>query len=188
MREMPVMAVSRIVKETDARLWRILKAHFAAAHPQTDWSNAICVGCDEMSVSKGYRYITVFCDMIGRKVLFAAKGKDKSVWEAFARSLEEHHGHPRQIQEVSMDMSPAYIAGVNENIGSQAEVVFDKFHVLATASKAVDETRRAEARQSASTQNVLKESRWVWLKNPENLTDKQKIKFRSLEKENLATA
>jgi transposase len=102
--------------------------------------------------------------------------------------LEEHHGHPRQIQEVSIDMSPAYIAGVNENIGSQAKVVFDKFHVVATASKAVDETRRAEARQSASAHNVLKESRWVWLKNPENLTDKQKITFRGLEKENLATA
>ncbi len=77
---------------------------------------------------------------------------------------------------------------MNENIGSQAKVVFDKFHVVATASKAVDETRRAEARQSASAHNVLKESRWVWRKNPENLTDKQKIKFRSLEKENLATA
>jgi hypothetical protein len=99
-------------------------------------------------------------------------GKDKSVWEAFARSLEEHHGHPRQIQEVSMDMSPAYIAGVNDNIGSQAKVVFDQFYVVATASKAVDETRRAEARQSASAHNVLNESRWVWLKNPENLTDK----------------
>jgi transposase len=91
--------------------------------------------------SKGHRYITVFCLMIGRKVLFAAKGKERSVWEAFARIFEEHHGHPRQIPEVSVDMSPASIAGVNENIGSQAKVVFDKFHVVATASKALDETR-----------------------------------------------
>ena len=188
MREMPVSAVSRLVKETDTRLWRMLKAHVAAAHPQSDWSNVVCVGCDEMSVRKGQNYITVFCDMIGKKVLFAVKGKDKSAWEAFARNLEQHHGHPRQVREVSMDMSPAYIAGVDENIGSQAEVVFDKFHVVATASKAVDETRRTEARQSANARNVLKESRWVWLKNPENLTDKQKLKFQSLEKENLATA
>ena len=60
MREMPVLAVSRIVKETDTRLWRMLKAHVAAAHPQTDWSNTICVGCDEMSVSKGHRGGAIF--------------------------------------------------------------------------------------------------------------------------------
>lgn len=188
MREMPVLAVSRMVKETDTRLWRMLKAHVAAAHPQCDWSQVACVGCDEMSVRKGHRYITVFCDMIGKRVLFAVPGKDKKVWEAFARSLEEHHGRPAQIQEVSMDMSAAYIAGVRENIGSQAQVVFDKFHVVAVASKAVDETRRAESRQNAESREHLKESRWIWLKNPESLTDKQKLKHKSLEKENLATA
>lgn len=188
MREMPVLAVSRTVKETDTRLWRMLKAHVAAAHPQCDWSQVVCVGCDEMSVRKGHRYITVFCDMIGKRVLFAVPGKDKKVWEAFARSLQEHHGRPGQIQEVSMDMSAAYIAGVRENIGSQAEVVFDKFHVVAVASKAVDETRRAESRQNAESREHLKESRWIWLKNPENLTDKQKLKRKSLEKQNLATA
>jgi transposase len=52
MREMPVLAVSRIVKESDTRLWRMLKAHVAATHPQTDWNNAICVRCDEVSVRK----------------------------------------------------------------------------------------------------------------------------------------
>jgi hypothetical protein len=38
----------------------MLKAHVAAAHPQTDWSNTICVGCDEMSVSKGHRGGAIF--------------------------------------------------------------------------------------------------------------------------------
>lgn len=188
MREMPVLAVSRKVKETDTRLWRMLKAHVAVAYPQADWSQVVCVGCDEMSVRKGHRYITVFCDMIGKKVLFAVKGKDKRVWEAFARSLEDHHGHPRQIREVSMDMSPAYIAGVDENLGSQAQVVFDKFHVVAAAGKAVDETRRAESRLNAELGQELKQSRWIWLKNPDNHTDKQKVKRQSLEKQNLATA
>jgi hypothetical protein len=55
----------------------MLKAHVAVAHPQGDWSNVCCVGCDEMSVRKGHRYVSVFCDLIAKRVLFATPGKDK---------------------------------------------------------------------------------------------------------------
>ncbi len=70
-----------------------------------------------MSVRKGHRYVSVFCDMVGKRVLFAVPGKDKKVWESFAAALADHNGHHRAIEEVSMDMSPAYIAGVKENMG-----------------------------------------------------------------------
>jgi len=89
--------------------------------------------------------VSVFCDLIGKRVLFAAPGKDKSTWAAFVEALGAHNGHPRAITEVSIDMSPAYIAGVMENIGDQAIIVFDKFPVIMHANAAVDETRRAEA-------------------------------------------
>jgi transposase len=187
MREMPVSAVSRQVKETDTRLWRMLKAHVAAAWPQMDWSNVICVGCDEMSVRKGQRYISVFCDLIGKRVLFATAGRDKTVWEAFVLALEEHNGHPRAIEEASIDMSAPYIAGARENLGSPARIVFDKFHVIAHANAAVDAVRRAELRrEDPQGRQALKETRWIWLKNPENLTDKQKAKKPQLDQQNLA--
>jgi len=189
MREMPVAAVGRMVGETDTRLWRMLKAHVAVAYPQADWSEVICLGCDEMSVRKGHNYVSVFCDLIGKRVLFAVEGRDKSVWEAFAKALEEHNGHPRAIREISMDMSPAYIAGADENIGSQAQIVFDKYHVIAHANQAVDAVRRCEMRLGkAAARDTLKETRWIWLKNPENLTDKQKVKYRKIDHQNLATA
>ncbi|HEV7404420.1 MAG TPA: transposase [Chthoniobacteraceae bacterium] len=105
LRDMPVAAVARKLHEHDTRLWRMLKAHVAVAHPQGDWSNVCCVGCDEMSVRKGHRYVSVFCDLIAKRVLFATPGKDKRTWELFARALEDHFGHPRAITEVSMDMS-----------------------------------------------------------------------------------
>ncbi len=189
LREMPVAAVARIVGENDTRLWRMLKAHVAVAYPQADWSNVVCVGCDEMSVRKGHHYVSVFCDMIGKRVLFAVEGKDKSVWESFAKALEEHNGHLRAITELSMDMSPAYIAGAKENIGSQAQIVFDKYHVIAHANKAVDAVRRAEMSLSkAATRKELKGTRWIWLKNPKNLTEKQKAKYQKINEHNLATA
>lgn len=124
------------------------------------------MGCDEMSVRKGHRYVSLFCDLAGKRVLFATEGRDKATWERFVAALAAHNGHPRAIVEVSMDMSPAYIAGVEENCGSQAVMVFDKYHVIAHANAGVDAVRRAEMRLGfASTRAALKGSRWVWLKN-----------------------
>jgi len=189
MREMPVAVVGRHVGETGTRLWRMLKAHVAAAYPQADWSDVVSVGCDEMSVRKGRNYISVFCDMIGRRVLFAVRGNDKKAWESFAQALGEHNGHPRALVELSMDMSPAYIAGAQENIGSQAKIVFDKYHVIANVNEAVDQTRRMEIQMRPwQVRDQLKESRWIWLKNPENLSEKQRQKLQSLDRLHLATA
>ena len=88
-------------------------------------------------------------------------------------------------------MSPAFIKGIREHLGSephdayddngiavaaalghQPEVVFDRFHVVAEANDAVDEVRRAESK----TRTELKRSRYVWLKNDANLTVKQREK------------
>jgi transposase len=110
----PLAVVAKHVKETDTRLWRMLKLHVEAAYPLADWSNVICVGCDEMSVLKGHNYVSVFCDLLRKRVLFAVKGRDKKVWESFVQAPESHNGHHRAIREVSMDMSPSYIAGVQE--------------------------------------------------------------------------
>lgn len=187
MRQMPVSAVARHVGETDTRLWRMLKAHVALAHPRVDWSGVVCVGCDEMSVRKGHSYVSVFCDLIGKRVLFATPGKDKRVWESFVAALGEHNGHPRAITEVSIDMSPAYVAGVRETLGDQAVVVFDKFHVIAHVNAAVDETRRAERRLCGkSDADLLKDSRWLLLKNPANHTPRQAALYQGLLKTNLA--
>lgn len=187
MRQMPVAAVARHVGETDTRLWRMLKAQVAAAHPKIDWSGVVCVGCDEMSVRKGHHYVSVFCDLIGKRVLFAVPGKDKRVWESFGDELGRHNGHPRAITEVSIDMSPAYIAGVKETLGEQAVLTFDKFHVIAHVNAAVDETRKAERQQANQADaSWLKASKWILLKNPANHTAKQAVQYQGLLKRNLA--
>lgn len=188
LRQMPVAAVARHVGETDTRLWRLLHAHVAAAWPKVDWSGVVCVGCDELSVRKGHHYVSVFCDLIGKRVLFATPGKDAATWAAFGTALGEHNGHPRAITEVSIDMSPAYIAGVRENLGAQAVVVFDKFHVIMHANCGVDETRRVECAQAeGAALEQLKQTRWILLKNPENHTAKQAARYVGLLKSNLAS-
>lgn len=189
LREMPVSSVARQVNEHDTRLWRMLKAHVAKSYPLVDWSNVICIGVDEMSARKGHRYVSVFCDLIGKRVLFATLGKDQSVWSTFTKALAEHNGHPRAIVEISMDMSPAYVTGVKKTIGDQAVIVFDKFHVISHVNKAVDDVRRYEMRMGGwEARRDLKKSRWIWLKNPKNLSQKQQAKYQRLEGKNLVTA
>lgn len=188
LRQMPVAATARQLGEHDTRLWRMLHAHVAAAYPKIDLSAVTCVGCDEMSARKGQRYVSVFCDLVGKRVLFACEGKDHTTWEKFVRALEGHNGHHRAIKRVCIDMSRAYIKGVRENIGSQALVVFDKFHVIAKVNEAVDEARRAEQRVSCKPQReLLKRARWVLLKNEENLTARQKQQHQGLLKSTLGT-
>ena len=103
-------------------------------------------------------------------------------------TLEAHNGHRRAIKEISMDMSPAYIAGAKANIGSHAEIVFDKYHVIAHVNQAVDAVRRAEMRfGQRDVKEALKETLWIWLKNQDNLTEKQKSKYQKLDQQNLVT-
>ena len=71
-----------------------------------------------MNRRKGHNYLTVFADLLAKRVLFATPGKDASVWEAFAAELLRHNGHPKAIQYVAIDMSAAYIKGVSANFGN----------------------------------------------------------------------
>ena len=188
MREMPMSKVGELVGETDTRLWRMLFRQVDAAYAQADFSNVCCVGVDEMSVRKGHEYISVFADLVARRVLFATEGKDKETWTKFVEALEKHNGHRHSITQASMDMSPAYQTGVAENCRN-AQVVFDKFHVIKNANEAVDQVRRAEVRMGGQgVWEALYKSQWLWRKNPENLTDMEQERMAKIKDKNLSTA
>lgn len=188
MREMPMSKVGELVGETDTRLWRMLFRQVDGAYAEADFSQACCVGVDEMSVRKGHEYISVFADLVARRVMFATEGKDKETWMRFVEALEKHNGHRHSITQVSMDMSPAYQSGVAENCRN-AQVVFDKFHVIKNANEAVDKVRRTELRMGGQgVWEALSKSQWLWRKNPENLTDKEQERMAKIKDKNLCTA
>ncbi len=186
MREMPVNKASKIIGETDQRMWRVLFKHLDAAYEKLDMSDVVWIGADEMNRRKGHNYLTVFADLMEHRVIFATEGKDSETFEAFVEALSEHNGHPKAITQVAIDMSKAYQKGVRDNLGN-AEIVFDKFHVVAQVSKAVDKVRRAEIRSDETIKNQLKGNRWIFLKNPKNLTEQQEAKLEELDLKNLCT-
>jgi transposase len=188
MREMPVSKVAQTVGETDTRLWRMLFRQVAAAYEELDMSQVCCVGVDEMSVRKGQEYLSVFADMVKKRVLFATEGREGQTWVEFVKVLEKHNGHRHAITQVSLDMSAAYEKGVRENCHN-AQVVFDKFHVIQQVSRAVDQVRMREMRAGGKgVWESLRQSRWLWRKNPENLSPGQKERLTQIENKNLVTA
>ena len=74
MREMPVKKASEILGETDHKLWRMLFAHVDAAWAELSWENVVWVGADEMNRRKGHNYLTVFVDLVAKRVLLAVEG------------------------------------------------------------------------------------------------------------------
>jgi transposase len=186
MREMPVSKAGEILGETDQKLWRALFAHVDAAWEGLSWENVVWVGADEMNRKKGHNYLTVFVDLEAKRVLLAVEGKDAATWEVFAQQLVKHNGHPKAITQVAIDMSPAYIKGVKENFGN-AQIVYDKFHVVSQVSAAVEEVRRKETRQDVAAREQLEKTCWLWRKNPENWTEREEARWDQLKDKPLVT-
>jgi len=188
MREMPMARVAQVTGESDQRLWRMLFKHIDGAYAQADFSQVCCVGVDEMSLHKGQSYLSVFADLIAKRVLFATEGNNVQTWVAFAQALSAHNGDPRAITQVSMDMSAAYERGVKENCRN-AQVVFDKYHIIAQASRKVEQIRRREIRSGrGGVLDWLRRSQWLWRKNPENHNPEEKARWAKLQNKNLETA
>jgi len=182
---MPVKSIADIVKEHDTRLWRVLNHYVHESRQGADFSAVTEVGVDETSSKRGHNYVSLFVDMKSSQVLFATEGKDASTLERFKTDLEAHHGDSSNIQEVCCDMSPAFISGVEKHF-PEAHLTFDKFHVLKILNEAVDEVRR----QEQQSRPELKRTRYIWLKNPENLKENQATTLETLQvkKLNLKTA
>lgn len=186
MREMPVKKAGAILGETDQKLWRALFAHVDAAWAELSWEKVVWVGADEMNRKKGHNYLTVFVDLVAKRVLLAVEGKDATVWERFSEQLLKHNGHPKAITQIAIDMSPAYQKGVRENFGN-AVVVFDKFHVVSQVVQAVEEVRRKETRQDALAREQLERTSWLWRKNPEAWTAGEQERWMQLKDKPLVT-
>ena len=140
------------------------------------------VAVDETAAKRGHNYISLFVDIDQRRVLHVADGKDATTVEAFAADLEAHGGKLDNIAEVCIDMSPAFIKGVGDHL-PEAQITFDKFHAVKLVNDAVDEVRRAEAKERPE----LKRSRYLWLKNQRNLSAGQRASLGSLTRLNLKT-
>lgn len=163
-REMPWAAVARLVKISPYHVGEICRRYVDLALAEADFSQARHLAIDETSRARGHNYVTLAADAAKRAVLFVGEGRDSRVISQLAEHLREHGAEPEQVQTVSIDMSAAFIKGVQQEF-PEAQITFDKFHVIAQASQALDETRRAERKTTPDLEGI----RWALLKDPKDL-------------------
>jgi len=166
---MPVHNVCQVLDVYDNKLWKMIKAYTNKARAEEDYSEVTVVGIDETSVRKNHVYVSLFVDIEEKRTIFVTEGRDHTVIQAFVSDLVAHGGQPDNIEQVSCDMSPAFIKGVEANLPN-ASVVFDRFHVSKVINEAVDKVRKSEVEKNP----ILKGSKYIFLKNRENLTTYQK--------------
>ena len=137
------------------------------------------IGIDEVSRRKGQVYLTVVYDLERRVLLWV--GEDRT--EDAVRTFFTEELGPRRcatLQVVCMDMWAAYAALVRTH-ARQAQILFDRFHIVKHLNEAVEDVRRSEMRRlSAKEKGPFKRSRWLLLKNPWNLTADQKERLSTL--------
>jgi transposase len=136
------------------------------------------IAIDEIAVASGHRYLTVVMDLDSGAVVFVGDGKGGDALDPFWKRLRPSGA---KIEAVAMDMSAAYKSAVATHL-PKAKIVFDHFHVVQLFNEKLSELRRALYREATDVQHkeVLKGTRWLLLKNPENL-DGEKDEKRRLE-------
>jgi transposase len=170
----------KTVKEIDKT---VLEEKFGT----TDYSGLRVLAIDEISIRKGHNYLTIVLDYETGRVVWIGRGRDKETLTPFFAEMA-----PEQrvkIKAVALDMWDPYINSLRRWC-PQAKMVFDLFHVVKKFNRSIDVVRNREYREaSESDKRVIKGSKYLLLKNEENLKPEEATKLGKLLNlnENLST-
>jgi len=149
---------------------------------ETDYTNLRIIAIDEISVRKGHKYYTVVIDYETGRVVWMGEGRTKETLDAFFKPMTEEQRN--KIEAVSMDMWSAYINRVKYWCPN-AKIVFDLFHVVKDFNKVIDKTRNREYHKANTKEKgVIKGSKFLLLKNKENLKPEERPHLKELLKLN----
>ncbi len=164
-----------MLKENPHRIWTIFNHWINLTYEADDPSTVTQLGFDETSRRKGQKYVTVAVDLEQRRVLHVVEGKDAKTIEDIKGYLQLKKVGPQQITQASIDLSPAFISGIKKNF-PEAEITFDRFHVVKLLNEAMDKVRQQERQEH----DELKGHKYTFLKNQNSLSDNKKASLNEL--------
>lgn len=146
--------------------------------PEPDFDNLRCLLIDEKSPGKRRPYVTIILNGETGELLHMAEGKKRESVESFYEKLTD--AQKAKIRVVGMDRSGAYQAATEAHLPN-AEIVYDRFHLVMNVNQAVDEVRRSQWREAPrEDKQVMKGKRYLVLKNPESLDEDGRRKLDEL--------
>jgi transposase len=157
------------VKEIDKDY---LKKHYS----KPSLKNVQYIAIDEFAYHKGHKYKTVVYDLENGRALYVGEGRDAKALEPFWKRLKCAGA---KVKAVATDMWPAYWSTAMEALPN-ASIVFDLFHIVKKYNECLDRVRIAIYRdeKDLNKRNVIKGTKWILLKNEENLNQERDEKER----------
>jgi transposase len=141
------------------------------------------IGIDEISRKRGHVYVTNVYDLERKRLVWSGEDRKQETLEAFFDFLGPEK--TAALEGICCDMWQPYIDVIKAR-APQAVLVFDKFHIVRHLMEAVDQVRRDEIREKGPEHKALMyRTRFLWLKNPWNLTEGQAFRLGELERLNL---
>ena len=183
-KQAPIKSVSDLMGFGDDRLWRVIAHYVPIAVSLEDLSRVRRIGIDGKSIKKGHKCMTAFMDFDACRAICMREGRGSDTIARFLKHLESHGRSRHSIERTCIDMSPACISGMERHL-PWARVVFDKFHVVQLANRAMEEVRRQEQQDGAED---LKRTRWLWLSDRGDLSPEQVALVSALLRKRLKTA
>jgi transposase len=181
---MTIMDASELLQVNWKQAYKTDKETLALLKSSTPLPKMTVIGVDEISFQKYHKYFTIVYDISdSNAVLFVAKDRKAASLTKFFKKLTEEQ--KKSIQVVCMDFWDPFIKSVKENI-PHAEIVFDRYHLKKHLNDCIDQLRRNLLSEADTQQkSVLKNKRWVLLKNSSNHTQKDKASLEELKNINM---
>jgi transposase len=178
---LPIAHVARLTGLHWHTIKEIDRLRLEAKHGEFEAHGVRRLLMDEFALHKGHRYATVVMDAEAMRVLWVGEGRSREAIRPFFERLGEQGC--RRIEAVAMDMNTAFDLEVRQHC-PQAEVVYDLFHVVARFGREViDRVRVDQAnalRDQPAARQVIKRSRWLLLRNRNNLNAAQGVRLDEL--------
>lgn len=177
-KKLPLEHVARHLQLDRKTIKEIDYTALQETYGQTDYSGLQVLAIDEIAVKKGHQYLTVVLDHESGRVVWIGEGRRKETLDQFFKGMSDEQ--KRAIKAVAMDMWEPYINRIQHHC-PKAKIVFDLFHVVKAFGMVIDQVRRSEYLAATAAQKpVIKGSRYLLLRNRENLNEQQAQRLQEL--------
>lgn len=181
-KHMTVQDVANLLHISWHQAKEIDKSELKSRYPKRDFQQLRILCVDEISIRKHHNYLTIICNFQTGEVIGVTENRDYQALANFLKNLPPEVC--KNIEAVAIDMWDPYIKAIKECC-PKAAIVFDLFHVTAAFSRLIDKVRNIEYRKAdPNLRNLMKSSRFLLLKNPQNLHSDEQPRLQAILKNN----
>lgn len=168
--------------------WHVMERAVQRGRAARDATVPCQIGVDEKAIAKRHRYMTLVCDHTASTVDYIGEGRAEASLSGYFEALTT--SQRAAIEAISLDMWPACIGACRRHVPeADSKMVFDRFHIMRHVLDAVDTVRKQEHKALLKAGDErLSRSKYLWLTNPQNMTEQARVQFAQLQAAELKTA